>query len=182
MTASAFTQRLAANDDRFDHKPFLATHRAMSVCAREITRVADGVVRGAGALHDGGVTDKPIVRQSPGRCIVELSPVAITVTWLCPNLAFAEDGELLVIVWRGAVAPRGEHCPERAPAHRAPGTAIALWEQTLKPVAASETTWKWRAADVDPDGYSSIELAAHCVERLRLAYAECRVGDAAPST
>lgn len=157
---------------RFERAPFLATSRALSACARELTRLTDTLVRGVGALELSNTGDKPVVRQSPTRCIVQLGPVALTVTWLRPGAGAVEDGELLVILWRGAVAPRGEHCPERAPMQRAPRSATALWEQTLRPVAADEASWVWELAG-EASRHSSSEISELCVTRLRVAYEEC---------
>lgn len=173
MTVSAPVQQFVAKDQPFDPKPFLETHRALTACAREFTRLSDDLVQGVLSLHAASGEEAPVVRRSPGRCIVQLGPVAITVTWLCRNLDPIENGELLVIVWRGAVAPHREQCPERAPTRRPANTAIALWERTLTPVAESEATWSWRSVGVGLGGYSSKELAAHCVERLRRAHAQC---------
>jgi hypothetical protein len=157
----------------FERAPFLATQRAINACTREIGRLSDALVEGALALQTNSAKDEAKVRQSPGRCIVQLGPVAITVAWLLPSLGSVADGELLVILWRGAVAPRGEQCPERAPLHRPASTATPLWEQTLTPVASSEATWAWKARGEHTDGSSSLDLAACCVDRLRVAYGAC---------
>lgn len=161
-----------ASELRFERPAFLATLRGSTACVRELARLSEMLVEGASALPTSSLKDKPVVRQSPGRCIVQLGPVAITVTWLRPGFGSVEDGELMAIVWRGAVAPRGEHHPERAPARRAPSTATALWEQTLRPVASDEASWMWEPTSGECGSQSSRTLAERCMERLRLAYAE----------
>ncbi len=162
---------------RFERAPFLLTARALAVCSRELARLNDALVRGVTALHPGSAKDKPVVREAPGRLIVQLGPVALTVTWLRPGHATVEDGELLIILWRGAVAPRGEHIPERSPLRRAASSATALWEQTLRPVATEEATWVWKAAGAKGRSHSSAELGDRCVERLRVAYEAHAVGN-----
>jgi hypothetical protein len=153
-----------------DRKPFLSTHRANTVCAREFDVLSDLVEKGARALHAEGPSEPPTVRRSPGRCIVQLGPVAITVAWLHSAMDPIAEGELLVIVWRGKVAPPVAHIPERAPLPNASSSATSVWEGTFMPVAASEETWQWQATDEHLDGFTSTRLAAVCVERLRLAH------------
>lgn len=177
MTPTAPNGHSAVSDDRPDAKPFLTTHRATSVCAREFTSVCDALVDGAVSLHANGLAEKPIVRQSPGRCIVQLGPVAVTAAWLRDSSGLIEAGELLVIVWRGEVAPRADHIPERASVPTA-SMPTALWEQALAPVATSEATWRWHPQGTELDGFSSTELAAESIERLRLAHVACQDGGA----
>ena len=155
-------------------KPFLASSRALSVCTRELARltamVVAGIDEGSFAL-DG---QKVVVRQAPGRFIVQVGPVALTMAWLRSTLDSAASGELLVIVWRGTVAPQVTHCPERSSARRtgkAATAATALWEEAFSAVATSEATWLWRHESADAAQYSSADLAARCVDRLRLAHA-----------
>jgi hypothetical protein len=159
-------------DDRYSRQPFLSTHRALAVCAREFARVSDEVVRAVAALPRTAVDHKPTARQSPSRCIVQLGPVALTIAWLRSPAESIATGELLAIVWRGSVAPRQKHEPERPPTGRAPLPATPLWEQVLTAVADDERSWAWQPRDGDVGGCSSTELAARCVERLRVAYLE----------
>lgn len=119
---------------------------------------------------DAAGASAAVVRQSPGRCIVQLGPVALTAAWLRRSTGPLDEGELLVIVWRGSVAPPLEHHPERMSA-RGASTASALWERTLTPVATSEAAWRWQSATAESAACSSSELAAQCVEHLRLAHA-----------
>jgi hypothetical protein len=153
--------------------PFLASHRALAACAREFARLADEITRGVAALPAGTEEEKVTVRRSPDRCIVQLGPVALTIAWLRGNNDAVAAGELLVIVWRGAVAPRSRHQPERPAAGPSPLGATPLWEQVLAAVGDSEVAWAWQAQGDDAIGRcSSAELAARCVGRLRTAYLE----------
>lgn len=173
MMASAPFEHTNEDRRRPDQHSFLASHRALAVCTRELARLADEVVLGATALRAGGIEDKPDARIAPGRCIVQLGPVAVTMTWLRSTLDSAADGELLVIVWNGAVAARNGHGrgPERREASNARLPAVALWEEVLVAVGTDEASWRWQPASA-ATSYSSPELAAVAVEQLRLAYAQ----------
>lgn len=153
---------------------FLATHRALSVCAHELELLALSVVRGVAALTNAGLAEKSKERVSPGRCIVQLGPVALTITWLRSTIDSVADGDLLAIVWRGAVAPRGEHLPERQTTRRAPMAVTSLWEEVFVAAGTDQASWAWELKTDATTSYSSVELAAQCVARLRMAYEECR--------
>ena len=172
MIGSSAIPRVPIGRDAANPKPFLASYRALSVCTRELARltalVLAGLAQGPHELAD----QKPVVRQTPGRFIVQLGPVALTMAWLRSTLDSAASGELLVIVWRGAVAPERTHCPERASAARSAKPVTAVWEEAFSAVASSEATWQWRQATADALQYSSTELAARCVEKLRTAHAQ----------
>ena len=182
MTARALVHGSGAAP-QFGSKPFLATHRAASVCAREVSLLSQKLATEALAFHTGGHAEKPVVRQSPGRCIVQLGPVAITAAWICGGQASIDEGELLVIVWRGIVAPPVEHDTERGPLQRPRSSATVLWERAFRPVASSEATWIWQSDETEVGGYASVDLANYCMDRVRLAHAENRVApdaDVAP--
>jgi hypothetical protein len=170
MFGSSSAQRLV--NDRYTHErqSFLGSHRALAACARELGRLSDEVVHGVAALPSAHVEHKATVRQSPSRCIVQLGPVALTLAWLRSSNDSVATGELLVIVWRGAVAPARKHQPERPHVGPAPLAATALWEQVLTAVADSEATWSWQPRDTELVRCSSTELAARCVGQLCAAY------------
>jgi hypothetical protein len=157
--------------------PFLASHRALAACTRELTRLADEVVRGVAAFSAAAAAEKANVRRSPDRCIVQLGPVALTIAWLRGAHDAVDAGELLVIVWHGSVAPRTQHQPERRVATAATAGATPLWEQVLTAVGDSEDSWAWQPQGDEPmvGRCSSLELAARCVGRLRAAYVEREV-------
>jgi hypothetical protein len=165
-------------DDREDRTtrygvPFLASHRALAACARELNRLGDEVVRGATMVSDAGAAERPTVRRSPERCIVQMGPVALTIAWLRGSQDTVAAGELLAIVWHGAVAPRTRHQPERPTKGPAPLGATPLWEQVLTATGESEIAWAWNAKDRHELGpCSSSELAARCVGHLRSAFLE----------
>lgn len=172
MNGSSSAERRVDVRDGNYRQPFLDSHRAVAACARELTRLGDEIALGVEALGGADVEHKAVVRQSPDRCIVQLGPVALTLTWLRNNQDSVATGELLVIIWRGAVAPRTQHQPERRSTRPAPLPPTPLWEQVLTPAAENEATWAWQPREADARQCSSTELAAQCVERLRAAYAE----------
>jgi hypothetical protein len=157
-------------------QPFLTSPRALAVCTRELARLSDEIGRGVSALRGPVAEEKAVVRRSPGRCIVQLGPVALTLAWLRGTHDSVAEGELLVIVWRGTVAPRHLQEPERPAMRTAPLAATPLWEQVLTAVGDSEETWAWQPSDDDAiERCSSTELAMQCVARLRAAYLEHEV-------
>ena len=102
--------------------------------------------------------------------------MALTIGWLRSSHDSVAAGELLVIVWHGAVAPRTRHQPERPAAGPAAVGATPLWEQVLTAAGDSEETWLWQPQHGDRTGQcSSAELAARAVGRLRAAYLESEV-------
>jgi hypothetical protein len=79
------------------------------------------------------------------------------------------DGELLVILWRGTVAPSQRHRPERSEG-ASPSPASALWEVVFTAEATCEADWMWRSREVVAERYSSSHLAGLIVDRLRIAH------------
>ncbi len=158
-------------DDRRYGQPFLTSYRAFAACTRELTRLTDDVLDAVAALPLGP-DDKAVVRRSPDRCIVQLGPVALTLAWLRGAQDSVADGELLVIVWQGAVAPRTQHQPERPTKGPAPLGATPLWEEVLVPAGESAETWAWQPRTADSATCSSAELAVRCAKRLGAAYGE----------
>jgi hypothetical protein len=163
-----------ARQNNYYRQPFLASHKALAACTREFVRLSREVLDGVAALASPTAEEKAVVRQSPERCIIQLGPVALTLAWLRSTHDSVATGELLVIVWRGAVAPRTRHQPERPVTGPAPLAATALWEQVLTAVGDSEASWAWQPRGAEVGQCSSSELATRCVERLRVAYLETR--------
>jgi len=158
---------------------FITSHRATAVCARELARLHDAIADGLAAWgvgtarvgDDTNLADAPVVRRTPVRCLVQVGPVALTVAWLQRAQGTVADGELLIVVWRGAVAVQTPGGFERT-ADRA-SSAIPVWETVLVADAESEAGWVWVPAGVADVTLSSAMLAEQCIERLRSAHAEC---------
>lgn len=176
MMGSPLFQHDRAETDLRSRPTFVATHRALAVCTRELGQLTDAVAGHVAHLHDVGVADEPVVRRSPGRCIVQLGPVALTLAWLRSTLDTVAGGELLIVVWEGAVAPGSPSHPEQARRSREASSAAVLWEDVFSVRAESEETWRW-CSETGGGDYASAGLAARCVERLRDAYAECCPGE-----
>lgn len=159
-------------------RPYIDSHRAIAACTRELAHLVRGVTYGITTLGTNGIDAKPVTRQSPGRYIVQLGPVALTITWLRGTLGTIAEGELLVAVWQGAVAPppvSGGFERARAGQRTAPPTV--LWEEVLSVAAPDEAGWRWCSPKADHAQYTSLALADLCVAQLRDAY-ETRQGDA----
>ena len=155
-----------------DRPSFLASHRALAVCTREFGKLSDGIVEGVEMLAASGSIEKPTVRSMPGRCIVQLGPVALTIAWLRSTLDSVADGQLLVMVWRGSVAPKMARLPEdQAGRGMAAAVPVALHEETLAAAGNDEASWCWRLGE-DVQDFTSAELADRCVQLLREAYAK----------
>ncbi len=170
MAGSSLARNVGNDHDWHDRPSFLGSHRALAVCTRELGRLVDGVANGVVGLQADAAAEKPLVRMSPTRYIVQLGPVALTIAWLRRTLGSVADGELLVAVWRGTVAPRWQNSPERT-GTLVSTTATVLWEDVLSVEANDEESWRWQPSP-SGDGYTSAALAERCVERLRAAYAE----------
>ena len=161
-----------AGDHDFRGAPsFLSTHRALAVCGREFARLADEIDSRLTTLVQAGLDAKPQIRNSPGRCIVQLGAVALTAAWVRNQVDSVEDGRLLVIVWRGAVASRRTRVFERRNIDTT-RTATALWESVLVANASNESDWSWCPEKRGATGYSSSDLATRLVQRLHRAFAE----------
>ncbi len=170
MTAISPTHHFAERD-RSDPLSFLASHRALAACTRELTRLGDEIVAYVSKTAPVADGEKPEVRLSPGRFILQLGPVALTLAWLRSTPDSVAEGELLIIVWRGTVGTRRAHSPER-PMQNGQQTASPAWEDVFIAVASNEASWVWRPKSVDLGGLTSPELAKHCAERLDIARRE----------
>jgi len=160
---------------------FITSHRATAACARELSRLYDAIADGLDSWGIGStqaddetkLADAPVVRRTPARCLVQVGPVALTVAWLQKSQGTVADGELLVVVWRGAVAVQAPRGFERTVDRAGASSATPVWETVLGATAESEAEWAWVPAGVADVTLSSATLADQCIERLRAAHAEC---------
>ncbi|HKW47592.1 MAG TPA: hypothetical protein VJN70_09105 [Gemmatimonadaceae bacterium] len=149
----------------YEGQPFLNTLRAVSVSAREFARLGDCLSDGVQSSFGETIDRKPNVRRSPDRCIIQVGPCAVTVAWI-RNRHDAAEGELLIIHWRGTVAPATQSQFERA--RELTLTATPLSESVFVADATSETDWMWRSREEPLLRYSSASLATWVIERLRI--------------
>jgi hypothetical protein len=107
------------------------------------------------------------VRRAPGRCIVQLGPVALTVSWVHARNDTVLNGRMLVIEWIGTVARGVRHVPERAAVTDPARTARPVNETVFTADAANERAWYWRNEAAPHARYQSLDLADLCVANLR---------------
>lgn len=149
---------------------FIDTARALTICSRELDALAEEIARLAKDLDTPEEASKPDVRRAPNRCIVQLGPVALTVSWLRGHSETVSAGRLLVIEWDGVVGRSNERTPERslAPSDRTPAEIVR--ETVFRATATCPTDWEWRREPTGANALSSSALAAQCVDTLRERY------------
>lgn len=167
MIGSSTATMTAEARHAHDRDHFLSSHRALAACTREFGRLTEEVSRAAAALSREAGDEAPDVRQTPGRCIVQLGPVALTLSWLRSTVDTVADGRLLVVAWRGTVASGTSRLPERSGSVAASRTAEAIWEEVLVADATSEGDWHWHPEHDASERFDSAELAARCLVPLR---------------
>jgi hypothetical protein len=145
-------------------QPFLSTHRALSTSAREFARLSSLLVERAAEAFGDESEKRQSIRRSPDRCIIQIGSSAVTVAWIGGRHDTAE-GELLIIHWRGTVAPTIHQQFERT--RELTLTASPLNESVFVAEATCETDWMWRSREEPLRRYSSPSLAADVIERLR---------------
>jgi len=151
-----------AGDDRSTQQrdSFLASHRAITHLGREFDRLATEVAKRAATVNRDD-TEVPLeVHRVPGRCMVQLGPVALTLSWVRTRPDTVATGRLMIIEWEGQMA--------RGVAGGGPNP-IPLRETVLRADATRVEDWQWKSDDVAGYAYDSSELAAHCVDSLAYA-------------
>lgn len=131
--------------DVLDREDFLDSHRALAVCAREFDRLADDIAKRVLNLQDEEKGLKCDVRRSPGRCIVQLGPVALTISWLRTRAETVSQGRLLIVEWNGTVGANGaQEYVNGVPTVAVTQTAKVVRETVFLPDASDEKSWTWR--------------------------------------
>ena len=139
---------------------FLGSHRAIAHLGRELDRLAVAVERRV-ATVTRDETETPLeVHRVPGRCTVQLGPVALTLSWVRTRPDTVATGRLMIIEWEGRVG--------RVGTGNGP-SAVPLRETVLRADATKVDDWQWRSDEVVGYAYDSDELAAHCVDSLAYA-------------
>lgn len=145
---------------------FLGSSRAVPICAREFARLGDGIEKRLATIGDSHPGTTPEVRRTPGRCIVQLGPVALTISWVRDHVDTVAAGRLLVAEWRGTVASATPRLPETAGRSTRASAATLVREQVLLADATGEADWRWRPESRKHAGYESRDLATRCVDSL----------------
>ena len=135
---------------------FLASHRAITHLGREFDRLASEVAKRAATVNRDDAEVPLEVHRVPGRCTVQLGPVALTLSWVRTRPDTVATGRLMIIEWEGQMG-RGGPSP------------IPLRETVLRADATRVEDWQWKSEDVAGYAYDSAELAAHCVDSLAYA-------------
>ena len=143
---------------------FLASHRARSALTRELDVLTDQVERRALEIDTGAVGVKAEVRRIPGRCIVQLGPVAMSLSWISSRVDPVAEGRLMVIEWDGTI---GRGAEPNGGARAAP-----IREEVFRADATVPEDWRWRSDDTAVRAYGSRDLAALCVDSLECALRE----------
>ena len=162
-TTDVVTTIPLAGDDRSTQQrdTFLASHRAITHLGREFDRLASEVAKRAATVNRDD-TEVPLeVHRVPGRCTVQLGPVALTLSWVRTRPDTVATGRLMIIEWEGQMA--------RGVTAGAGPNPIPLRETVLRADATRVEDWQWKSDDVAGYAYDSSELAAHCVDSLAYA-------------
>ena len=149
-------------DDRTtkQREAFLTSHRAIAHLGRELDRLAVAVERRVAKVTRDEVETPLEVHRMPGRCTVQLGPVALTLSWVRTRPDTAASGRLMIIEWEGRVGRGGMGTGK---------SAVPLRETVLRADATRVDDWQWRSDEVVGYAYDSDELAAHCVDSLAYA-------------
>lgn len=160
----------AADDPRVRNKDaFLDSARAGAALTRELDRLIDGIVDRLAEVDADPLLPDSEIRRAPGRLIVQLGPVALTISWIRSRNDAVPQGRLMVMEWLGTVARGATHVPERALATTTGHTAKVQTEEILVPDATSESDWTWRCEATPGTKSHSAELAERYVNSLRAA-------------
>jgi len=154
--------------DVLDREDFLDSHRALAVCAREFDRLADDISKRVLSLQDEAKGLKADVRRSPGRCIVQLGPVALTISWLRTRAETVSQGRLLIVEWNGTVGANGaQEYVNGVPTVAVTQTAKVVRETVFLPDASDEKSWTWRREGKNGrKAWKSAELAKSVVSSV----------------
>jgi hypothetical protein len=171
VTAKAVAATDAGNRRAQDAASFLGSSRAVAVCAREFDRLADGIAKRAMTIGEKAGT-KAEVQRMPDRCIVQLGPVALSVSWVRERVDTVATGRLMIAEWNGTVVRAAQRGPDNVSQSVTNVPAKLMRENILRADATGEPDWLWRRETTDDLGYASRDLAARCVDSLLLSLQE----------
>src|SRR6185436_6551886 len=120
---------------------FLASHRAITHLGREFDRLATEVTKRVATVSRDD-TEVPLeVHRVPGRCTVQLGPVALTLSWVRTRPDTVATGRPLLIECEGQMA-RGVAGNGGGP------NPVPLRETVLRADATRVDDWQWKSDDV----------------------------------
>ena len=151
-----------------DRDAYLGSSRSQPACGRELEKLATEIARRAAAVDPELAGAKAEVRRSPGRCIVQLGPLALTASWVRSRTDVVSEGRLLIVEWKGTVARGPQLSFERTPSRPSGPPATPVRENTYLADATSEKDWRWRLESDEngADALPTMELAARCVDSV----------------
>lgn len=166
----------AAIADEFNRRAevaasFLGSSRAVAVCAREFDRLADTIAKRATSAAEK-LGAKAEVQRMPDRCLVQVGPVALSVSWVRERVDTVGTGRLMIAEWQGTVVRQPRPADMQTTTTTNHGPATLMSEKILRADATGEPDWLWRREPTADLGYASRDLAAHCVESLMLTLQE----------
>lgn len=170
-SAKAVAASDAFNRRAQDAATFLGSSRAVAVCAREFERLADGIAKRAATVGEKAGA-KAEVQRRPDRCVVQLGPVALSVSWIRERVDTVATGRLMIAEWQGTVVRAAQRPPEMQTKSISQRPAQLMRENILRADATGEPDWLWRRESTDDLGYASRDLAAQCVDSLLLSLRE----------
>ena len=154
---------------------YLASHRSGPACARELERLADDVIQRVESMERDEAAGEIEVRRGAGRCIIQLGPVALTMSWIRSRTDAVIEGRLMIMEWDGIVRRGTDQVPERAPVRHTFRPATLLREDVFVADAATEQNWRWRRDGRALGLYTSRDLAARCLASLTARLEEVAV-------
>ncbi|HEX5437372.1 MAG TPA: hypothetical protein VFW98_09430 [Gemmatimonadaceae bacterium] len=147
----------AASDGTAGITRFTAQQRASGL--RELDRLLDALAQELATISASAPGLGLKLYRSPGRCVMQGSVGALSVSWFPSAFEEAAIGDLQVIEWRGIVS-----LPGGAPTAGRHATIVEAGILHLVWTAASE--WAWQQDD-DQSPHSSTKLARRWADQLR---------------
>ena len=134
----------------------------------EFDRLAEDIAKRVTDLEDEAKGLKADVRRSPGRCIVQLGPVALTISWLRTRAETVSQGRLLIVEWTGTVGANGaQEYVNGVPTVAVTQTAKLVREAVFLADAGDEKSWTWRReGKTARKAYRSTDLAKTVVSSI----------------
>jgi hypothetical protein len=170
------TERTSREERRLrDRDSYLASHRSGPACSRELERLTDDVIQRVEALDRADEAPEIEVKRGAGRCIIQLGPVALTMSWIRSRTDAVIEGRLMIMEWDGVVRRGTDHVPERAPVRHAGRPATLLREDVFLADTANEQDWRWRRDGRALGTYTSRDLASRCLASLTARLDEAAV-------
>lgn len=150
-----------------------AQHRASA--QREVEKLVDKLSADLPSLLNEAGEATMKMNRAPGRCVMQGTGGAVSVSWFPAQFDETSAGELQVIEWRGLVT-----LPGSAPKPDAKATIVEVSLFHLVR-GAGPNEWTWQG-DKEPTAFETEGLAQRCLERLKAREAKSAKAMAAKAT